>query len=291
MVTDGKSVNLFLMDGDAHGRIKCLLANWTGVAYKIPRSDIELCRNREDLTRNGVYFLLGKSDLTGDRVVYIGQAGTRKTGTGILGRLREHNRDISKDYWSEAIVFTTSNNSFGPTEISYLENRFCYMAIRADRYDVKNAKAPSPGNITEEKESELEAFIESAYIVMGVLGHDVFKPYIRPILPDTTVEPMIDNPMMYLQSSGVRASGISVDDGFIVLKGSTVATVPAFGCPDVFHKMRAEHSDKIMDSILTEDILCLSSTAASGFVMFDITDGRSSWTTDNGMTLRDLENQ
>lgn len=31
----GKNINLFLMDGDASGRIKCTLANWTGVAYKI----------------------------------------------------------------------------------------------------------------------------------------------------------------------------------------------------------------------------------------------------------------
>lgn len=45
----GKNINLFLMDGDASGRIKCTLANWTGVAYKIPRTEIEKCKNREDL--------------------------------------------------------------------------------------------------------------------------------------------------------------------------------------------------------------------------------------------------
>lgn len=37
----GKSINLFLMDGDANGRIKCTLANWTGVAYKIPRTELD----------------------------------------------------------------------------------------------------------------------------------------------------------------------------------------------------------------------------------------------------------
>ena len=35
MVSRGESINLFLMDGTASGRIKCTLANWTGVAYKI----------------------------------------------------------------------------------------------------------------------------------------------------------------------------------------------------------------------------------------------------------------
>ncbi len=44
-----KIIHLFLMDGEANGRIKCTMANWTGLAYKIPRTDIELCKNRSDL--------------------------------------------------------------------------------------------------------------------------------------------------------------------------------------------------------------------------------------------------
>ena len=87
----------------------------------------------------------------GKSVVYIGQAGARKNGEGILNRLQEHKRNPEKDYWTEAIVFTTSNNSFGPTEISYLENRFCNLAIQANRYEVKNGNDPTPGNITEER--------------------------------------------------------------------------------------------------------------------------------------------
>ena len=52
------------MDGDASGRIKCTLANWTGVAYKIPRTEIEKCKNREDLKWIGEYFLFGVSNDT-----------------------------------------------------------------------------------------------------------------------------------------------------------------------------------------------------------------------------------
>ena len=74
----GKSINLFLMDGDANGRIKCTLTNWTGVAYKIPRTELDQCKERNDLKQSGVYFLFGNSDETGKGVVYIGQAGTRK---------------------------------------------------------------------------------------------------------------------------------------------------------------------------------------------------------------------
>ena len=84
MATRGKSINLFLMDGEASGRIKCTLANWTGIAYKIPRTELGKCKDRDDLKQSGVYFLFGTSDQTGESVVYIGQAGARKNGEGIL---------------------------------------------------------------------------------------------------------------------------------------------------------------------------------------------------------------
>lgn len=70
------------MDGEASGRIKCSLANWTGIAYKIPRTELDKCKERDDLKQSGVYFLFGTSDQTGKNVVYIGQAGARKNGEG-----------------------------------------------------------------------------------------------------------------------------------------------------------------------------------------------------------------
>ena len=155
MAVRGKSINLYLMDGSADGRIKCTLANWTGIAYRIPRTDIDLCKDRDHLKQSGVYFLFGVSDETGEPVVYIGQAGERKNGEGILQRLQEHKKSSDKDYWTEAVVFTTAGNTFGPTEISYLENRFCTLAVEAKRYVVKNANDPTQGHVTEEKESEL----------------------------------------------------------------------------------------------------------------------------------------
>jgi hypothetical protein len=61
-------------------------------------------------------------------------------------------------------------NFYGSTEISYLENRFCNLAMEAKRYEVKNGNDPTSGNVTEEKESELEEFIDYARIIMETLG-------------------------------------------------------------------------------------------------------------------------
>ena len=112
------TLKLFLMDGEPSGRIKCSLANWTGIAYKIPRTALDKCKDLDILKQSGVYFLFG-TDKSDNAVVYIGQAGVRKNGKGLLLRVQEiHN---SVDYWTEAVMFTTTNNSFGPTEISYLD--------------------------------------------------------------------------------------------------------------------------------------------------------------------------
>lgn len=93
-----KSITMLLIDGEPSGRIKCTLGNWTGVAYKIPRIMLDSCKDREHLKQSGVYFLLGRSDDTGKGIAYIGQAGVRKNGEGILYRLLEHKHNPEKDF-------------------------------------------------------------------------------------------------------------------------------------------------------------------------------------------------
>lgn len=74
---NGKVLTMYLMDGDPIGRIKCKIANWTGIVYKIPRISIDNCDDIQELTQSGVYLLFG-TDKDENTVVYIGQAGNRK---------------------------------------------------------------------------------------------------------------------------------------------------------------------------------------------------------------------
>ena len=159
----GKTIQVFLMDGDPTQRIKCTLQNWTGIVYKIPRTMLDTCKDGnkdivKHLKQTGIYFLLGSNADTGLQSIYIGQAVVRKNGEGLLCRIQEHKRNSKERYWNdwnEVIVLTTQNDSFGPTEVSYLENQFTSLAKYAARYDVLNGNEPNQGNITEEKESEL----------------------------------------------------------------------------------------------------------------------------------------
>ena len=291
----GKSINLFLMDGDANGRMKCTLANWTGVAYKIPRTELDKCKERDDLKQSGVYFLFGKTEETGESVVYIGQAGARKNGEGILNRLQEHKRNPEKDYWTEAIVFTTSNNSFGPTEISYLENRFCGLAVQAKRYVVKNGNDPTPGNITEEKESELEEFIDNAKIIMGTLGHKVFIPLVistpTPVITENTTAAMDNSDeLLYFDHSGVKATGKRTSEGFVVLKGSQIAAKLTKSCPEPTLRNREKYAGKVDENfMLTEDILFTSPSAAASYIGGASLSGNATWRNAQGVTLKNIE--
>lgn len=296
MAKRGKNINVFLMDGTADGRIKCTLANWTGVAYRIPRVALDSCKERGDLKQSGIYFLFGVSDETSEPVIYVGQAGIRKNGEGILYRLQEHRKNPDKDYWSEAVVFTTSNNSFGPTEISYLENRFCALATDARRYIVKNENEPTQGNVTEEKESELEEFIEYAKIIMGVLGHKVFEPLIA-------VDSNMDNDskntsvssartVFYIKKRGANARAVQTADGFIVLSGSIISKDPVPSCPNSALTAREKYKENIDDHMqLLKDVPFKTPSGAAAFVLGSSVNGNIAWTTEQGVTFGQFESE
>ena len=296
MATRGKSIQLFLLDGTSSGRIKCTLANWTGVAYKIPRTELELCKTRDDLKQSGVYFLFGKSDDSEKGIVYIGQAGARKNGEGILFRLMEHKRNPEKDYWTEAVVFTTSNNSLGATEISYLENRFCNMALSANRYVVKNGNDPNPGNITEEKESEMEEFIDYARVIMGTLGHKLFEPINKPaatISDSQTDEPKEVSSPLHMERTikgigKVEANGVQTAEGFVVLQGSHISLTDDDTIPMTI-KERRKKAPIDENGILKEDLLFTSPSYAAMFVIGKSANGLTSWKNAEGKTLKSLE--
>ncbi len=282
----GKTIQLYLMDSVPKGRIKCTLANWTGIAYKIPRTELEKAKSIDYLKQSGVYFLFSTSDETQENIVYIGQAGTRKNGEGILNRLQEHKRNPDKDYWTEAVAFTT-------TEISYLENQFTKLAIDSKRYIVKNSNEPSLGHVTEEKESELEEYIDYAKIVIGALGYRIFEPIIESPEIITTVlaptpEPLLSLILKQGKKEKIIAQGKQTNEGFVIIKGSnikssTVKSVPTKALKD---RERANLDDNF---VLLEDMLFNSPSSAASFVTGYVINGKDAWKDEQGRSLNEIE--
>jgi len=289
-----KSITMLLIDGEPSGRIKCTLGNWTGVAYKIPRIMLESSKNREHLKQSGVYFLLGKSDDTNKGIAYIGQAGARKNGEGLLYRLLEHKRNPEKDFWNEVIVLTTLDNSLGPTEISYLESCFCKMAIKADRYLVKNGNEPTLGNISEEKECVMQEFIERSKDIIGILGHNLFEP-IDPLTEEEqeNTQAVTTSTSLYLKRTiknigEVEATGLLTTKGFVVLKGSRISLVDDDTIsPALKERRKKAHIDS--NGILIDSELFNSPSYAAMFVIGKSANGLTSWKTEEGRSLKQLE--
>ena len=294
MAKRSKNINMFLMDGEVTGKIKCTLSNWTGVIYKIPRIQLGDLKSRDEMKQSGIYFLFGRDEDKQKDVTYIGQATTRKNGEGVLLRIQEHTRDIHADYFNDVIILTTQNNSFGPTEISYLENKFTQLAKEAGRYIVKNGNDPNPGNVTEEKESELDEIVENTLMIIGTLGYRVFVPMIKEVSQDLT-----DNHSTYLylkrktkkSNKVIEATCERTTEGFVVLEGSQVEIKDSPYLPASLKEMRQNliASRVIQDGVLKEKQLFSSPSYAAAFLLGMQTNGRTDWKNQDGRTLKELE--
>lgn len=290
----GKNINMFLMDGEVTGKIKCTLSNWTGVIYKISRIQLGDLKSRDELKQTGIYFLFGRDEDKQKNVTYIGQATNRKNGEGVLLRVQEHTRDSHADYFNDVIILTTQNNSFGPTEISYLENKFTQLAKESGRYIVKNGNEPNPGNVTEEKQSELDEVVENVLMIVGTLGYRVFIPM------TTNVDQQTRNDAeqyLYLKRKMKKSNQIieakceRTTEGFVVLEGSQVEMIDSPAIPTSLKELRKEliKENVIKDGILQEKQLFSSPSYAAAFVLGMNTNGRMDWKDKDGKTLKELE--
>lgn len=205
----------------------------------------------------------------------------------LLNRLLEHDRNPKKDYWNEAVAFTTTDDTFGPTEISYLENHFCNLAKEANRYVVKNGNDPMIGNVSEEKQNTLEEFVYYTNLILGVLNYKVFVP-----IKEKTTKKNLENTFYLertIQKTGVtvKAQGQLTRDGFVVLSGSYVSAADLKALPETIKKQRQTAKiDK--NRILQEDLLFNSPSYAASFVIGGAINGLTYWKTEDGKTLKEI---
>lgn len=270
----GKNINLYIKDGIS----KCTIKNWIGVVYIVPRTLVEVGKQIDNLNRSGVYLLLGTTEKDED-AVYIGQADIRKNEKGVLHRIIEPHKSI--DYWTESIIFTTVDNSLGATELNYLEYRLHEIALDADRCKVTNGGAPHKGSLPEEKEDEMEDFIDFIRMVVRALGRKVFEPMVTRV-PENPIEDQI------FRSKGKKASALAkiTDDGIVVLKGSQLAEGVTRSAPKQVIKLREKYKEFIDNAfVLTKDVRFASPSAAAGFIGGASLNGNDYWVTDEGATL------
>jgi len=279
-----KKIELFLMDGVANGRWACELSNWSGKAYKIPRTLVAESKDRSDLGSTGVYFLMGKSDSSGEMPrIYIGEA------ENLLERLKQHLG--GKDFWNEVIVFFSKDENLNKAKIKYLENRLYDIAISADRYEVVNKTTPTQSRVSEADKAELEEFLFNARMITNILGHKVFDQLIQ----DESGKEQKEK-VFIKAARGADASGQLVSDGFVVFAGSHAAKeiAPAFKKHN-YLKLRTQlvGEGKLTDQgdylLLEKDYVFSTSSAAAAIVMGRSANGLTEWKSAGGKVLKAME--
>lgn len=277
----GKTIKIFLIDGDPNGRMTCELSNWTGKAYRIPRVKIKECFDRQDLSNPGIYLLFGKSDEGMDKV-YIGEAEE------ILKRLQQ--QLSQKDFWNEAISFISKDENLNKAHIKYIESRLHSLAKEAGRYQVENSVIPTQSSISESDRAEMEEFISNIKLLVNTLGHKVFEEK-REIKNNQQQQPTF-----WLKGArGAEAQGEPTTEGFVVFKGSkaTLSTVnsisPSFA---KFREQLIEQSVLVQNGEVyefTEDSIFSSPSTAAVMVMGRNANGLLEWKLPNGVTLKEFE--
>ncbi len=277
----GKTIKIFLIDGDPNGRMSCELSNWTGKAYKIPRIKIKECTDRDDLMNTGVYLLFGK-DEEGKDLVYIGEAES------ILKRLNQHLNQ--KDFWNETIVFVSKDDNLNKAHIKYLENRLHDIAQLAKRYKIENSVIPTQSSISESDRAEMEEFIENIKMLVNTLGHKVFDE-------KREFKPKQKHEIFSIKAArGADGQGEPSSDGFVVLKGSKAAATIVNSMTASFIVLRQKLID---DGVLvdkgefyefSDDYIFSSPSTAAVMVMGRNANGLTEWKQKDGKTLKDFEN-
>jgi len=278
----GKRIVVFLIDGSPNGLVQCKF-DLGIIGYRIPRKGIEKNKDREHLKQAGIYFLFGKTDDEAKGAIYIGQAIKRQNGEGILYRLQEHTKDKDKEFWTEAIAFTTTDEN-ADIDLNYLEHMFYKLVENANRYEIKNRNTPNPGVVSEDKKSTLDKIIEDVKIATGLLGHNVF-------ISEPTKSVSSDEQLYYIgQSSEKETVGNYTNEGFWVLKDSYICGI-SDSLTSGYKKLREKHSDLINNNKLSENIMFNSASAASSFVLGRNSNGRIDWKTKEGKTFGEIENE
>lgn len=286
----GKSIELFLVNGTADSLITAELSNWNGKAIKIPRIEVAAC-NREDITQAGVYFLFCKED-DGTDSVYIGEAENVKDR--LVQHLRDYQSEKEKYYWNTAVIFV--GRDLNKALIRYLENRFVEIARNCKRYTVLTKNTYRNTVMKESQIAVMEEFVDNVKVLISALGYKVLEAFNKPVLSQENVEKNENKETLKfhlertIKNVGkVIADGNRTSEGFVVLSGSIIASTDDNTIPVILKERRAKAN--ITNGILQEDMLFSSPSYAAMFVIGKSANGQTSWKTEEGRTLKEVEEE
>lgn len=211
-----------LWEGKTYGYTTYRMYTRNITISKLPRTLLDNLGEYEDhkeLQFAGIYFLTNSS--VDDPRIYVGQAGERTTGSGLLTRIREHN--LKKKFWDTAYLIAPTDDSWEATELKYLEHTFYRLALEANSYTLENGNVPSSGKIAREKKIGLQHLATEILLMLRASGHQMFgypseskttqskRPDSEPISP---VEVTMDSSAVDTPTDSIEADSPQIPDVF-----------------------------------------------------------------------------
>ena len=166
----GRSLELFFIDGKPDGMLTAEVFNWTGHVLVTPRTRITDALTRKEAKYTGIYILLG--DDKGTPTAYVGEAEE------ISERIRSHVK--RKDWWDSAVLVTSAANNLNKAHVKYLEARLIQKAQSIKSVTLNNETIPSPPSLSEAAQVNMEVFLDYLYMVLPAVRIDMFIGNTRP---------------------------------------------------------------------------------------------------------------
>ena len=270
----GKTIQIFLPDGNPCGVKIAEFTDGTVQAIFIPRAQLDFACTRRELSGVGLYFLIGGTDDGHVPPTYIGEA------EDCAKRLKQHNRE--KDHWLKAVVCVSKTKGFTKAHVKYLE-WYCHQeATAVGKFKVENSSIPTKSHVSEQMEAELFGHFGTISTLLTTLGFPLFDKIQRPEPGD----------LLVCNGKKAHAQGEYTEDGLIVFAGSTCNRPEVESVPDYLSALREQLvKDGVLEVVDTDtltfskDHVFPSPSQAAMVVLARTANGWLEWKYPDGRTL------
>lgn len=279
---NGRSIRLYLVDGDPSGLLTAELMNWSGKMLVSPRSRLADLAKREEITRTGIYILAGPDpENPMGEIVYIGE------GDNVFRRLAQHDKDEKKEFWTRCVGVISKDLNLTKAHVRYLESRLITLGYAAGRAKIHNNTAPPLPPMPEADVADMEGFLEYIELMLPVIGFSFLKPKPTVNMPAGQSSTMDDtSPTFEFTSGDAKATAKEINGEFIVLKGSTATLEPRASWSS-YRELRGQlvEDKKLVEVpdqgllLFAEDVYLTSPSAGAAIVAAGNTNGRAAWKT------------
>lgn len=264
-----KTITTYLIEENPKGTQYVFISNNLCKMYIIPRSNLIILNEREELQKPAFYILLGEDGNTKPKA-YVGETENFKE------RVRDH--DNKKTFWQKALVFVSRDEDMTKADVQYLEYRAIAEAKESNAFVLdENKQMPKAPNLPEYQKDTMAKFFEDVKFLTSFMGCNIFE----------RIEAKVQH-LFYTHGRGCNAKGVYTSLGFTVLKGSIIAkdAVSSFRWMENRNRLIKEYSSIKEDKlVLDSDKTFSSPSTAADFCIGGSCNGWIVWKDKDGQTL------